>query len=135
MALLAVALAAMVSAVIAVTLDDEADWTLFVWYYPLMAVAGGLLVGALISFRRLHIQVDEDAVRFRFGVFGKSPLANVRAASRRSTMANVAAGNRFAWREGLGMPGVPEGVEITVAEVSGATVLRFFPFPELRRKL
>lgn len=129
MALLAAGLAAMVFAVIAVAFDDEADWKLFVWYYPLMAVAGALMVGALLSFRRLHIQVGEDAVRFRFGVFGKSlPLADVQGceAQKYRWLTYGGWGIRFALggRRAWSMPGVPEGVEITVAE--GKRVRRYF---------
>jgi hypothetical protein len=129
MALLAASLAAMVFAVIAVALDDEADWRLFAWYFPLMAVAGVLLVGVLFSFRRLHIQVSDDAIRFRFGVFGKTlPLADVQGCEPQKYRwltyggwgIRFALGGRKAWS----MPGVPEGVEITVAE--GKRVRRYF---------
>jgi len=129
MALLAAALAAMVSAVIAVALDGEADWTLFAWYFPLMAVAGALLVAALLSFRLLHIQVSDDAVRFRFGAFGRSlPLRNVRGceAQKYRWLTYGGWGIRFALggRRAWSMPGVPEGVEFTVAE--GKRVRRYF---------
>jgi hypothetical protein len=128
-AVLAAGMAALVTAAVALGVGREAGWKLLAWYYPLMSVAGALLLASFVSFRRLRIEVGQTAVRFRFGLFRRSlPLVGVQACEVRRYRwltyggwgVRFATGGRRAWS----MPGAAEGVEITVAE--GTKVRRYF---------
>ena len=83
----------------------------------------------LLSFRRLRIQVGDTAVRFGFGVLRKSlPLEAIQGceAKRYRWLTYGGWGIRFALggRRAWSLPGVPAGVELTVAE--GTRVRRYF---------
>jgi hypothetical protein len=129
MAVLAVGLIAMAVAMVTPAFDDEAGWSLYWWYYPSMLFAGALLVLALFSFRRLRIQVSDTAVQFRFGLLRKSlPLGKIQGCEpkRYNWLPYGGWGVRFTLggRRAWSMPGVPRGVEFTVAE--GTKVRRYF---------
>jgi hypothetical protein len=137
--LVATLLASLVATVFAVAAPafESAGWKLYAWYFPLMLFAAALLVISLLSFRRLRICVDDRAVRFNFGLLRKSlPLENIQASEAKGYRwltyggwgIRYARGGRRAWS----MPGVPGGVEFTVAE--GTKVRRYFVssrYPEL----
>ncbi len=98
-------------------------------YYATMTVALALMVFAVVTFRRLTIAVSEEDVRFGFGVLRKSiPLARIRAwePKRYNWLLYGGWGLRlgFGGRRAYSIPGVREGVELTVEE--GKRVRRYF---------
>ena len=129
MAVLGASILALLAAVVAVALDPEAGWQLFLWYYPLMTLVAVLLIAVVICFRRLRIEVSEEAVSIGFGIVRKTlPLSNIQNCETQKYRwltyggwgIRYATGGRRAWS----MPGVPDGVEMTVKE--GKQVRRYF---------
>lgn len=107
------------------------------WYFPLMLLAAALVALAFVSFRRMRIEVSDAVVRVSFGVLRRSlPLETIRGCEvkRYNWIVYGGWGVRFALggRRAWSMPGVPGGVEFTVAE--GTRVRRYFlssRYPEL----
>ncbi len=121
MAILTAAILALVVAMIAVAFDPDAGWQLLAWYYPLMAFAGVLLLAVTAAFRRLRIAVNDSGVRMSFGFIHKTlPAANIEGCEVQKYRwltyggwgIRFASGGRRAWS----MPGVLDGVKITVKE-------------------
>jgi hypothetical protein len=129
MAILLASLIALIGSMVVVPLDPNAGWQIFVWYYPLMTVVGVLLIGVTIAFRRLHIEVGNSAARVSFGFIRKTFLLTSITSCQAQKYhwltyggwgIRYSTGGRRAWS----MPGVPDGVEITLTE--GRKVRRYF---------
>ena len=117
------------AAILGSAVDGEDTWSLRAIFYPMMALGAALFVFSFVSFRRLRIAVNDDEMRFAFGMLRKTlPLAAIQPVEAKRYRwltyggwgIRHALGGRRAWS----MPGVPEGVEITVAE--GTRVRRYF---------
>jgi hypothetical protein len=120
-AILVTSLTALVAALITVGIASNADWRLVAWYYPLMFVAGGLLLAFTLSFRRLRIETSDSTVNISFGFLRKTlPLSKISSCEVQKYRwltyggwgIRVATGGRRAWS----MPGVTGGVEFVVTE-------------------
>jgi hypothetical protein len=109
---------AMAVALVAPLFDAAKKWTWYAAYYPSMLVALVALAGAVLNFRDLKTRVADDAVEFRFGLFGKSlPLREIDnvEVKKYNWLPYGGWGIRFSWggRRAWSMIGVPRGVEIT----------------------
>jgi hypothetical protein len=136
-AALLLTIAAPLAAILGSAVDGEDSWQLRAIFYPMMAIVAALLVFSFVSFLRLRIAVSDEEMQFAFGMLRKSlPLAAIQSCETTKYRwltyggwgIRYALGGRRAWS----LPGVPEGVEVTVAE--GTRVRRYFVssrFPEL----
>ena len=121
--------AAPLAAILGSAVDGEDAWQLRAVFYPFMAVVAALLVFSFVSFRRLRIAVSDEELQFAFGLLRKTlPLAAIQSVEATGYRwltyggwgIRYALGGRRAWS----LPGVPEGVEVTLAE--GTRVRRYF---------
>jgi len=119
---------ALVAGVVGTATSGDGGWPFYV-YYPFMAFLAASLLFVFFSFRRLRIAVSDEELRFAFGILRKSlPLAAIQSCETKRYRwltyggwgIRYALGGRRAWS----MPGVPGGVEVTVAE--GTRVRRYF---------
>ncbi len=127
--ILLASLAAIVFAMILPAFKGFAGAGAFAVYYLAMTVALALMVFAIITFRYLKIVVGDGQVRFGFGLIRKSiPLERIKSyeAKRYNWLIYGGWGIRFSLggRSAWSVPGVPEGVELTVEE--GRRVRRYF---------
>ncbi len=135
MAVLGASMLALLAAVVAVALDPEAGWQLFVWYYPLMTLVAVLLIAVVSllstpanrSQRRSrqhwlrHRTQDSSPVQHSELRNAKVPMAHLRwlgnpLCARRS--ARLEHAGRARRRRDDGQRGQ-----------AGTALLRFFPFP------
>jgi len=128
-AILLVGIGGVIAGMIAPLLDSAESWTWAAIYYPSMLVALAALVAAMGIFRRLRIAVTDERVEFGFGVFRRSlPLASIQSCEvkRYNWLPYGGWGIRFSTggRRAYSVPGVPRGVEITIAQ--GKKVRRYF---------
>jgi hypothetical protein len=128
-AVILLGVAALATGVATSAASGQGGWQTYALYYPFMAILGALLVFVFFSFRCLRITVSDEEMRFAFGRLRKSlPLTAIRSCETKRYRwltyggwgIRYALGGRRAWS----MPGVPEGVEVTVAE--GWRVRRYF---------
>ncbi|MCJ7492460.1 MAG: DUF3093 family protein [Dehalococcoidia bacterium] len=121
--------AALVAGVAVSAATGQVGWQTYALYYPFMALVGALLVFVFFSFRYLRIAVSDEELRFAFGMLRRTlPLAAIQSVEAKKYRwltyggwgIRYALGGRRAWS----LPGVPEGVEFTLAE--GTRVRRYF---------
>jgi hypothetical protein len=127
--ILLVGIGGVVAGLIAPLLDGARGWTWYATYYPAMLLALAALMLVMGNFRRLRIAVTDERVEFGFGLFRRSlPLASIQSCEvkRYNWLPYGGWGIRFSTggRRAYSMPGVPRGVEITVAQ--GRKVRRYF---------
>jgi len=128
-AILLVGIGGVIAGMIAPLLDGARSWAWYAAYYPSMLVALAVLVAAMGIFQRLRIAVTDERVEFGFGILRRSlPLASIQSCEvkRYNWLPYGGWGIRFSTggRRAYSMPGVPRGVEITVAQ--GRKVRRYF---------
>ena len=107
----------------------QGGWPTYAFNYPFMLVLAALLLFAFVSFRRLRIAVNDQELQFAFGILRRSlSLAAIQSceAKRYRWLTYGGWGIRYALggRRAWSLPGVPGGVEVTVAE--GTRVRRYF---------
>jgi hypothetical protein len=124
-----VGIGGVVAGLIAPLLDGTRGWTWYATHYPAMLLALAALVLVMGSFRRLRIAATDERVEFGFGLFRRSlPLASIQSCEvkRYNWLPYGGWGIRFSMggRRAYSVPGVPRGVEITVAQ--GRKVRRYF---------
>jgi len=127
-AVILIGVVALIAGVVGTAASGDGGWPIYL-YYPLMAFLTASLLFVFFSFRRLQVAVSDEELRFAFGILKKSfPLGSIQSveAKRYRWLTYGGWGIRFALggRRAWSMPGVPAGVEFTVAE--GTRVRRYF---------
>jgi len=128
-AMLLIVLAAVVFAIVLPAFGSFSGGGAVAAYYVALTAALASMLFAIATFRRLKIVVSHEQIRFGFGVLQKSiPFERIKSfeAKRYNWLIYGGWGIRFSLggRRAWSVPGVPEGVELTVEE--GKRVRRYF---------